>query len=61
MSEIKRRDHIAEVRPAGPRSETPPVPLVVTDEVHRHSPAQVREVARLARRIEAGGDRRPAA
>lgn len=61
MSEIKRPDHIAEVPPTGPRSETHPGRLTVVDEVHRHSPAQVKELARIAARIERSDPPRPAA
>jgi hypothetical protein len=60
MTEIHRRDHIAEVRPTGPRADGPRL-TIVTDEVHYHSPAQVTELARLARRIDGDEPRKPAA
>lgn len=60
MTEIKRPDHTAEIRPAGPRAETHRH-LVVVDEVHRHSPAQIKELARLAAHREQPDQPRPAA
>jgi hypothetical protein len=59
MSEIKRRDPIAEVREPRPDARAPHT-VVVIDEVHRHSPKQAAQLAaQMADRAQRAG--KPAA